>query len=386
MSVANNNLYTMSDDDFLNADPDTLFAEAPREPLNVSDDQEDADVADTVENDVEVDTEALEDTNEPETLDETDEIEEDTPEDTSEPEEDFEEVEESDEDTEEESEDTEPQEESEEEVEDEESEANPLDEVLAPLNHKGSEFTPKDVAEVRRLMSMGLDYARKMQGMKEQRKYLKMLDKNELLDESKLSFAIDLIKGNKDAIAKLVQDHKVDTLDLDEDGKYTPSNYAVSDNEVELDEAIESIRSTATFSDTMNIVSNWDESSKRALTQQPQLLGVLNEHKANGIYAMVQERVQRERILGGYVGLSDVEAYQAAGDALHKEGAFNSEPEKKPAPKRVVRKPQPKAEDKQLQEKRRKASPNKGNPKKTNQKKEYDFWNMSEEDFEKFKF
>lgn len=402
MSTNNDNLYTMSDEDFLNADPDQLFAAGePSAPSSVSDEdgQEnpDLDIADVDQDAFEEQDDDFSEENGSEGLDDEGEIEDDTNQDEFEPNSDEEEDSDSDEDdTEEDDADTadddegdDPEDDDDESDEDEsgsENNTDVLEEVLAPLKHHGSEFKPKDVAEARRLMSMGLDYARKTRDLKEQRKFLKMLDNNKLLDESKLSFAIDLMNGNKDAIAQLVQTNGIDVMELEEGKEYTPSNHTVGDNEVELDDVIESIRSTPTFADTMNVVSNWDESSKRELASKPQLLSVMNEHKANGIYDKISTELQRERMLGGLAGLSDVEAYQVVGNRLFQQGAFNdSQPqEPQPAPKKVVRKPKPKADESQLQDKRRKAAPNKNKGRKPEPPK-YDFWNMSDEEFEKFK-
>lgn len=375
----NNDLYTMDDSDFLNADPDKLFAEGePSAP--VSDSDVDTEIEQDLDNDgVEVDSaEEIE----PETLD--DDIENTDDNDI----EDFEPNTDEDEDA---SEDDSETEDDDEEVDTEEEETGSVDnelleEILAPLKHRGSEFKPKDVEEARRLMSMGLDYARKTKELKDQRKYLKMLDNHELLDESKLSFAIDLLKGDKDAIAQLVQNNGIDVMELEEGKEYTPSNHAVSANEVELDDVIESIRSTESFADTMNIVNNWDESSKRELASKPQLLAVMNEHKSNGVYAMIDAEVQRERMIGGLAGLSDVEAYQAMGNKLFQQGRFNDAQPQAPVqePKKVVRKPKAKADDKQLQDKRRKANATQNKGRKP-ESPSYDWWNMSDDEVENFK-
>lgn len=376
----NNDLYTMDDSDFLNADPDKLFAEGePSAP--VSDSDVDTEIEQDLDTDV-VDVDSDEEI-EPETLDDDIENTDDN---------DIDEFEPNSEEDDEPSEDEDDPEE--EEVEDDETETDEpgsddtelLEEILAPLKHRGSEFKPKDVEEARRLMSMGLDYARKTKELKDQRKYLKMLDNHELLDESKLSFAIDLLKGDKDAIAQLVQNNGIDVMELEEGKEYTPSNHAVSANEVELDDVIESIRSTESFADTMNIVNNWDDSSKRELASKPQLLAVMNEHKSNGVYAMIDAEVQRERMIGGLAGLSDVEAYQAMGNKLFQQGRFGeAQPQAEaPAPKKVVRKPKAKADDKQLQDKRRKANATQNKGRKP-EKPSYDWWNMSDDEVENFK-
>ncbi len=376
--MGNNDLYTMSDEAFAEANPEALFKEASNgEPSVVSEPATEVKEV-TIE---EQEAQLIQDTDPPskelEVENDAQEEQKDIPEpeDNQEPE-----VAEEDNDT--------------DEVEEVDSGSEDVlnyeelyEELLSPLKHKGTEFDVKNVDDARRLMSMGLDYAKKTHALKGQRKFLKMLDNNELLDESKLSYAIDLMNGKPEALAQLVKEKGIDTyaLSQEEDSKYTPSNHTVGDHEVELEEVIESIRSTATYADTMNAVNNWDESSKRTLAQQPRLLSLMNEHKGNGIYAMVQETIDRERTFGGLSGLSDLEAYQQVGDQLYRQGKFNLDGTEPIKPKQVVVKPKAKDTDKELQAKRKKAAPTKSNvkPQKTEQK--YDFWNMSDEDFDSFK-
>ena len=51
-------------------------------------------------------------------------------------------------------------------------------------------------------MQMGAGYGRKLQDMQPHLKTLRMLEKNNLLDEGKLSYLIDLDQKNPDAIKK----------------------------------------------------------------------------------------------------------------------------------------------------------------------------------------
>ncbi len=368
--MGNNDLYSMSDEAFAEANPEALFQEASHgEPLAVSEEATDEQEVTSTE-DMETGSEELE-------------VEEETNEE-SEQKTGSEEV------TIEEQEAEIDGDESEEVASGSENDLNYEElygELLSPLKHKGSEFDVKTAEDARRLMSMGLDYAKKTHALKGQKKFLKMLENNELLDESKLSYAIDLMNGNPEALAQLVKDKGIDTYNLnqEEDSKYTPSNHAVSDTAVELDEVVESIRSTPTYADTMNAVNNWDESSKRTLAQQPQLLSLMNEHKGNGIYAMVQEAMDRERTFGGLSGLSDIEAYQQVGDQLYRAGKFNLDSAEPVKPKQVVVKPKAQALDKELQAKRNKAASTKSGTKPAKAEQKYDFWNMPDDEFDSFK-
>lgn len=272
------------------------------------------------------------------------------------------------------------------------NEAHPdLEKLFTPFKAAGSEFTIKSVDEAIELAKKGLDYNRKMVALKPHRQLLKLLDNNSMLDQEKLNFAIDLMSGNKEAITKLVADHNIDVMDINttESGNYTPSNRQVSDTAVELDDVIDSIKSTPTFADTMQTVTkDWDEASKRAIVSQPKLLSLINEHKSNGVFAMVQERVHREQLMGGLSGLSDFDAYRAAGDLIYKEGGFTAPGlENKPEPTKKIVSSKPKV-DTELNNRRKKASQSKGTKPKGKKNQSFtsqDIIDMSDEDFANFK-
>ena len=68
-----------------------------------------------------------------------------------------------------------------------------------------------------------------------------MLENNGLLDEQKITYLIDLDKKNPDAIGKLIKESGIDPLDVNtqEEPKYTPGNYSVSDAQVNLDAVLD---------------------------------------------------------------------------------------------------------------------------------------------------
>lgn len=356
----------MSDEDFLNANLSD-FDLPESEALDESTEESTEVLDESLEEDVNSSQEAVEEESE-ETLDETEETE--------------------DADVTEEESSTEDEDASTEEDESEldDTDTNDVDyesfyKALAePLKVAGSEVVIDDPVQMRRLMSMGADYNLKMQALKPVRKVVKMLENNDLMDEAKLSYLIDLSKHSPEAIAKLVQESGVDTMSLDteEEVKYTPSNYAVSDTSVELDDVLERIQATPSFSDTIDITTKMDEASKSTLAKNPRGLEILNEHVSNGIYAMVQKRIAKERVMGTLGNLSDLDAYQHVGRMLAQEGAFNSPADKD---KKVVSsKPKHDTKSDERKDKRHKASPTKSS--KPQPKPKYNYLDMSDEDFE----
>lgn len=260
------------------------------------------------------------------------------------------------------------------------------EELLKPFKANGSEMQVQNVEEAVKLMQMGANYNKKMTALKPNLRKMKMLENNDLFDEEKLNLMIEVAKGNTDAITKVLKDANIDPLDLNLEGsEYTPKNHTVGDNEVELDEVVSRIQDTATFADTIAIVSSkWDDTSKRSIMAKPEHLEVLNNHVANGVYDYVTKEVNRMRALGSLGNLSDLDAYNQVGLKLAGEGKVTPNGVVTQAPKpQVVTGTKPVKVDKARKDvKKRAASPtrNKG----TQQTQEdFDPLKMSDEDFEK---
>lgn len=234
--------------------------------------------------------------------------------------------------------------------------------LLAPFKANGRDIAVKSVDDAISLMQMGANYSKKMAALKPNLKLMKMLENSGFMSEEKIGFLIDLGKKDPNAINKLVQDSGIDPLELSAEraNAYKQSSYTVDDRAFELDAVLDELQETPTYTKTLDIVSNkWDVESKQAITESPQLLGVINDHVSSGIYDLISQEVERERVFGRLKGLSDIQAYRQIGDALHARGGFNhlgSAQGKPEATKPVVVSPKPKVDDTKLTDKRRAAS------------------------------
>jgi len=200
--------------------------------------------------------------------------------------------------------------------------------LIAPFRANGKEMNITNVDDAITLMQQGANYSKKMAGLKPNLKLMKMLDKNGLLDEQKLSYLIDLEQKNPAAIQKFIKESGIDPLDIDTeaDTEYTPNAYTVDDKEVEIDEILENIRDTESFDKTIDVISNkWDASSKKLILEQPALIEVINGHIGSGIYDQISYVVEHERMLGKLNGVSDLEAYKQVGDAIQAVDGFNKQ-------------------------------------------------------------
>jgi hypothetical protein len=259
-----------------------------------------------------------------------------------------------------------------------------IEKLLKPFKANGKDIQVKTVEDAVALMQMGANYNKKMAGLKPSLKVLKLLEQNNLLDESKLNFLIDLDKKNPDAITKLIKDSGIDPFDLNEEnvGKYQPTHRAIDDQSLELDLVLEELKDTPTYSKTLEVVGKvWDNPSRNIMASQPQLIKVINDHVASGIYDIISTEVERERMFGRLDGLSDLDAYRKIGDAIQAQGGFNHIGNPQPSePIKVA--PKPKADDTQIKDKKRAASMTPAAP-KTTAKADFNPLALSDEEFNK---
>lgn len=206
--------------------------------------------------------------------------------------------------------------------------------VGAPIKGAGKEVTLGSTDEAIKLIQMGMGYHKSMEQMKPHKKAIAMLERNNMLDEDKLNFAIDLMNKNPQAIKKLIADSGVDLYEYNsEDGDsltYVPNDYKVSENELAIQQAIKDIEATPTYQRTIGILgSEWDEQSREIIKSNPSLISLINDQVESGIYDAVNKEVDRLKMLGEIpIGMPDIEAYKYAGNALYANNSnTNSAPE-----------------------------------------------------------
>ena len=180
--------------------------------------------------------------------------------------------------------------------------------IFKPFKANGKEIAPKTAEDVISLMQMGANYTKKMQLMAPLKKAVESLNKASIGEED-LNFLIDVHKGDKEAIKKLLKKHEVDPLDLDmESTNYVPKNNIASDEDVEFTDVMQDIQNS--LPKIQEILSKqWDNKSKDLLLKDPTLMKALHEEIEMGRFDEVQNRLDTERTFGRYKGKSDIEAY-----------------------------------------------------------------------------
>ncbi|QXV74385.1 putative tape measure protein [Rhizobium phage RHEph16] len=207
--------------------------------------------------------------------------------------------------------------------------------ILAPFKANGKEIKLNSPEEAIKLMQMGANYTRKMQELAPKMKLVTMLDNNKLT-ESDISFFIDLKNKNPEAIKKLITDSGVDPLDINtaEPSSYQPGNHSVSDQQIVFQTKLDEYTSTEDGRATLIQINNdWDQTSKDALWNQPELIDVFHQQRANGIYDQITTEMERQSTLGLIPrNIPFIEAYKRVGDHMLANKLFKQQEAEKPTP------------------------------------------------------
>lgn len=200
--------------------------------------------------------------------------------------------------------------------------------LSVPFKADGRDFTVRSPEDAIRLMQQGVNYSRRMHELKPMKAMNRVLQDNGLADQTKLNFAIDLMKGNKEAITKLLKSHNIDPMDLDTEKEtgYQATNYGgnAQDNAFRdaLDDAIAIPEGQALVNE---IHAKWDSVSKAKLREDPSTLGNLVEMKRSGVYDQVVAELEYQQAAGYLQGVPFLQAFDQVGLAMKNAGVFDQQ-------------------------------------------------------------
>jgi hypothetical protein len=173
--------------------------------------------------------------------------------------------------------------------------------------------------ELKALASKGLDYTKKTQTLAPWRKTISALQESGL-GETDVSLMIDVLKGDKHAIAEVLNRTKVDPLELDTDKvEYTPKSYGKDDTQLAIEDVVNEISMDKEYEVTAKVVDEvWDSESRQKMAKNPSLIRGLHEEIKMGRYEIVAPIAMKmktmDMVRGGQVQ-SDLDYYQSAVDA-----------------------------------------------------------------------
>ena len=186
-------------------------------------------------------------------------------------------------------------------------------ELVFKANGREFKFTQDEMmAQFPKIFGQAMDYTKKTQAMKPWRKTIDAIEQAKLGHED-INLMIDVMKGNKEAIAEVLKRTGVDSLEIDtENSKYTPNDYGRDDKALAIKDIVEEISADKEYDITHRILSKeWDEKSFRDMTNDPELIRLLHVDVKTGIFDKVQPIADKIKVLDRG-SKSDLEYYRMA--------------------------------------------------------------------------
>lgn len=177
------------------------------------------------------------------------------------------------------------------------------------------DFTQEELIQ---LAPKAMDYTKKLQQLAPYRKSISAMEDNGITEQD-INMLIEIKKGNKDALASIMKDSKidpVDVMDIESDGKFIPPSYGKNESQLEVQEVYQRIHRDETYKFTEQIVDReWDSASRKTLMEKPDMIEGLHADIKNGIYAKVAPEAEKLRVLDGG-RKSNLDYYIQAGEAI----------------------------------------------------------------------
>lgn len=188
------------------------------------------------------------------------------------------------------------------------------DEVLKfKANGQDYEFTTAEMKEqFGRVFAQAMDYTKKTQQIKPWRKTIDAMEQAEL-GQDDVNLMIDVLKGDKEAIAEVLKRTGVDALDLDtENSNYEAKDYGRNDTELSIKDIVDEISVDKEYAVTHNVLEKqWDDRSRQAFVEDPNMIRLLHTDVKTGMFDKVSPIAQKLKVYDGGKQ-SDLDYYMSA--------------------------------------------------------------------------
>ena len=199
----------------------------------------------------------------------------------------------------------------------------PTQEVLKfRANGQDYHFTVAEMkAQFGKVFAQAMDYTKKTQALSRYRKTIDALEQAKI-GQDDLNLMIDVLKGDKDAIASVLKRTGVDALDLDlENSKYVAKDYGRSDTELAIKDIVEEISSDKEYSITHNVLDRqWDEQSRMEFVKDPAKIKQFHVDVKSGMFDIINPVAQKMKVYDG-ASKSDLEYSKMAAQQYFDEQA-----------------------------------------------------------------
>jgi hypothetical protein len=191
-------------------------------------------------------------------------------------------------------------------------------------NGQEFEFTADEIfQQFGTVFGQSMDYTKKMQAIAPYRKMISALE-TEGVSSEQLNLAIDALKGNKQALQKIIEDNKFDAYDLTDEGagereEYKVPEYGKNDVQLGIEEVTKEISNDEEYKITVDVIDRqWDDSSRDVFASNPKMIKGLHNDIKSGIYDKVAPVAMKMKVLDGNTK-SDLEYYMLAGQQVSSE-------------------------------------------------------------------
>lgn len=191
--------------------------------------------------------------------------------------------------------------------------------LFAPFKADGKFITVRNTDEAISLMQKGVGYSRKSQELSKAARIVSSLEKAGIT-EDKIPFVMELFQKRPEAVSQFFKQNDIDPLDVDitDDIQYTPNQRVIDNKEFEFNSALQEVSkqdSGKEFLVTIN--SNWDDSSKDVIFEDPSIIHELKGQYESGVYQLITTEMDRLKTLGVVPDrMPFLQAYKAVGDSL----------------------------------------------------------------------
>lgn len=185
--------------------------------------------------------------------------------------------------------------------------------IAVKANGREYEFTEDEIrAQFPKVFGQAMDYTKKMQAIKPWRKTIDAIESANLGHDD-VSLMIDVLKGDKSAIAEVIKRTGVNALELDTDvSNYVAKDYGRDEIALNIKDVIEEIRVDKEYETTHRILEKeWDDDSWAVLSRKPNMIKGLHYDVKSGLYDKLMPTVEKLKLYDGG-SKSDLDYYGIA--------------------------------------------------------------------------
>jgi hypothetical protein len=202
-----------------------------------------------------------------------------------------------------------------------EADVQPAQKTVVKANGKEFEFTDEEIKkQFPKVFAQAMDYTRKTQTIKPWRQTIDALEQANL-SHNDVSLMIDVLKGNKAAVAEVIKKSGVDLIDIDNDaaGTYVPTNYGRNDTELTIKEIVDEISADKEYEVTHRVLAKeWDEQSWDEMRKKPKMIKMLHEDVKSGIFGKISPIAEKLKMYDGGTK-TDLQYYAEAANVYAEE-------------------------------------------------------------------